>query len=132
MLLVGRGARTAGLLVTLLSAGCASEVYREPTQFIAASERGERVMVVTQAVDVTPSSGYTRTFKAGSRWRYVGRIPQGRVYAVKDDVFTLEGKHMHEAHCVLADDSMLVGFFLPVEQAFTPLSTPVRLPVNFQ
>ncbi len=89
-------------------------------------------MVVTQQLDVYPSSGYVRTIKKGSIWKYVGRVPQGRVYAIQDDVFMLEGKHMHEADCVVDKDAKLVGFYLPVEQAFMPNSSPVQLPVNFK
>lgn len=131
-LYVSVGGRATLAAACLLLGSCASEVYRVPAKFNSAPERDARVMVVTQAFEVTPASGYPRTFKAGSTWRYVGRITQGRVYAIQDDVFMLEGKHMHEAHCVLADESMLVGFFLPVEEAYTPLSAPVRLPVTFK
>lgn len=124
--------RTRLALVCLLLASCASEVYRVPTKFSPADPSTPRLMVLRQTIEVTPASGYRRALKAGSRWRYAGRIPQGRVYSVLDDVFMLEGKHMHEAYCVLADDATLVGFFLPVEQAFSPLSVPVRLPIDFQ
>lgn len=117
--------RLTSVVALAALAGCATEVYRVPTQFSPAAA-GERI-VMAREVSVTPSTGYTRVIKAGSRWRYVGRVPQGKVYAVQDDVFMLEGKNMHEAYCVVDDRSMLVGFYLPVEQAFAPLTPPVAL-----
>ena len=131
---VFRGRRACGgyILACLLLAGCASEIQREPTQFIPVSQSGEPLMVFTQAIDVYPSNGYIRTFKKGSAWKLVGRIPQGRVYAIQDDVFMLEGKHMREAYCVIGKDALLVGFYLPVEQAFVAISPPAKLPVNLK
>lgn len=118
--------------LSLFLIACASEVYRLPIEFTRASTENEPLMVVTRPVEVTPSTGYSRVLKAGSRWKYVGRVPQGKVYAIQDDVFLLEGKHMHEAQCVVGTNSSLVGFYLPVEQAFAPLSSPVGLPVKYQ
>jgi len=85
--------------------------------------------VITHDVTVLPASGYPRTLKAGSTWKYIGRTPQGAVFQIKDDVFTIEGRNRHEAYCVISDDHQLMGFFLPVEQAFVPLSSPEPLPI---
>lgn len=118
------------LIVWALSS-CASEVYRMPTDFNPA-DKAEPSIVLLSEVAVTPSSGYTRTLRAGSRWKFVGRIPRGKVYAVENDVFMLEGKHMHEAYCVIAEGPAVVGFYLPVEQAFAPLPSSVPLSVRYQ
>lgn len=109
--------------------GCATEVSRISTRFSPAAGTDSRFIVVTKEVVVTPSSGYSSTLKAGSTWEYVGRIPEGDVYRIQDDVFMLEGKHMHEAYCVIANKE-LVGFYMAVENAFSPLSPSVPLPVN--
>ena len=126
------GKRFVCVAICALFIGCASEITRVPTRFSPAQESGEKQMVIARTVDVNPTSGYSRTFKKGSTWKYVGRVPQGRVYAVQNDVFMLEGKHMREAYCVLDSDGLLVGFYLPVEQAFAAVSPPVRLPINFK
>jgi hypothetical protein len=118
------------LLVCAFLTGCASDVYRVPTRFSPSAERSADLLTIVETVEVASSSGYARLIQAGSTWRFLGRIPEGRVYAIKNDVFMLEGKHMHEAHCVINDDALLVGFFLPVEQAFSPLTPPVRLSVK--
>lgn len=115
------------LCTTLIS--CASEVARTATQFIPATDSDNRFIVVTKEVTVTPPAGYSRTLKAGSTWKYVGRIPEGAVYRIQDDVFMLEGKHMHEAYCVVSNNE-LVGFYLAVENAFSPLSSRVPLSLN--
>ena len=111
-----------------LLAGCALEVRREPVQFTASTEAIARSFVLRDNVVATPTSGYPRTLKAGSTWKYVGRVPQGSVYAIQDDVFMLEGRHYHEAQCVLSDGQTLVGFYLPVEKAFASIDRPVQLP----
>lgn len=115
------------ICTTLVS--CATEVSRTATQFNPAAATDNRFIVVAKEVTVTPSAGYSRTLKGGSTWKYVGRIPEGAVYKIQDDVFMLEGKHMHEAYCVIANNE-LVGFYLTVENAFSPLSSRVPLSIN--
>ncbi len=121
----------AGALLLLL-VGCAAEVYRVPTQFTPSAGERNAIFVLNRDITVEPSSGYPRTLKAGSTWKYVGRVPQGTVFAIKDDVFTIGGRNTHEAQCVVSDDYKLVGFFLPVEQAFTPLEHQIPLPISRQ
>jgi len=110
-------------------AGCATEVSRTPTQFTPGTVARNQFIVVTREVTVTPSSGYSLTLKAGSTWKYVGQVPEGAVYKIQNDVFLLEGRNMHEAYCVIDNDE-LVGFFLAAEQAFSPLTPHVPLPIN--
>lgn len=121
-------ARFAGvLLFCLLAAGCAAEISRTPSSFLPATGAAPRVIVLASDMEVTPSSGYQKTLKVDSKWKFVGRIPQGSVFEIQDDVFMLEGKHMHEAQLVISSADHLVGFFLPVEEAFVPLSPSVQL-----
>jgi hypothetical protein len=77
-------------------------------------------------VDLKLSTGYSRVLLAGSRWRAVGLLPQGTVYQRVNDVFTIEGRHVHEAYLVV-QHSALQGFYLPVEAKFSPLTPPVSL-----
>ena len=114
----------------LCLAGCAADISRTPTTFVpATSSETVRSIQLSKELSVTPSSGFERRLKGGSTWSYVGRVPEGQVYRIKDDVFMLEGKHMHEAYCVVSPTNKLVGFFLPVEKAFVPVSSPVVLPI---
>jgi hypothetical protein len=43
-----------------------------------------------------------------------------------NDVFTIEGAHIHEAYLVVDAGDQLVGFYLPAEQAFSPMM-PIAL-----
>ncbi|MFX8297360.1 hypothetical protein ABTL30_20295, partial [Acinetobacter baumannii] len=56
----------------------------------------------------------------------VGTVPQGVVYRPVGTIFTIEGRQVHEAYLVIADQR-LVGFYLPGEQAYSPLSTAVPI-----
>ena len=120
--------KVAYALSLALLVGCASEIYRKPTQFNASSSSA--IFVLERDVTVTPTLGDRATLKAGSTWSRVGQVPEGAVYAIKDDVFMVRGRNAHEAQCVVADDGKLIGFFLPVERAFVPVDPQVQLPIN--
>jgi hypothetical protein len=123
---VAKGWVVAPLLIAMLL-GCASEVYRTPTPFTAASsERQHPTLRVREPLNVTLSTGYTRLIRQNSTWGYVGTTPQGAVYRPIDGVFAIEGANMHEAYLVMANDE-LVGFYLPGEGAFAPLPGKIRL-----
>jgi len=111
-----------------LLAGCASEVYRVPTQFSASTDAA--VIVLERDLTVTQTLGDPATLKAGSTWVHVGQVSEGPVYAIKNDVFMVRGRNAHEAQCVVADGGKLIGFFLPVERAFVPVDPQVQLPIN--
>ena len=118
--------RAAIAVVAIGLGACAAEVVRQPadvTPVAAAAARAE--IEITEDVEVPVSRNYNRVLARGSRWQLVGTTPQGRVYRRSDGVFTVEGAHVHEAYLVLAGDR-LVGFYLPVEKAFSP-TTPVTI-----
>lgn len=66
-------------------------------------------------------TGYSRVIKAGTKWDYVGTIENGDVYNTKDQVLTVEASNIHEAYIVISSGKLL-GFYLPVERTFSPLS----------
>jgi hypothetical protein len=111
-----------------LLVGCAAEISRTPTQFSASTDAA--VLVLGRDVTVTPTLGDPATLKAGSTWVHVGQVPEGPVYAIKNDVFMVRGRNAHEAQCVIAEGGKLIGFFLPVERAFVPVDPQVQLPIN--
>ncbi len=124
-----RGTRVFVGLIAGVTLGCAANLPRNPTTFTPAPTNRTAAIVLTKQVEVTPSTGYTRTLKAGSAWIKTGTVPQGDVYRIDNDVFLLEGAHMHEAHAVI-NAGRLVGFYLPFEQAFVGLSPAVSLSIN--
>jgi len=105
---------------------CAPEIYRTVVEFRPLSEETQKVLRVRDPVNIRLDSGYTREIRAGSAWRFVGTVPQGRVFRPVDNVFTVEGANVHESYLVL-DSGRLVGFYLPVESAFSPLKRSVRV-----
>jgi hypothetical protein len=116
--------RLARTLLIVLSAlvslaACAPEVTRQPTVLTPVSgQPGGTIEVLREAsIDVGP--GYRRTIWEGSVWTRVGRVTEGEVYRPITHVFTVEGAHVHEAYLVL-DKNHVVGFYLPVERAFSP------------
>lgn len=84
---------------------------------LGSGSRGETRQVI---------SIYYNWMAAKSVWKPVGRVPQGAVYRPVGTIFTIEGRQVHEAYLVL-NDKKLVGFYLPGEQNYSPLSTAVPL-----
>ena len=115
--------------LALLSA-CAMEVGRRPTKLVPV-EPSETVEI-QQDAPVSVGPGYRRVIPTGSRWARVGRTPEGHVYKPIDRVFTVEGAQIHEAYLVLDDQNRIVGFYLPVERAFSaaPGGTETTLSVR--
>ena len=94
----------------------------EVTQPSVAARRIQILIATTVQLD----TGYSRTLPERSVWSRVGRVPQGDVYRPTSTIFTIEGRQVHEAYLVIRDKT-LVGFYLPGEQNYSPLSTAVPL-----
>lgn len=112
---------TAALSLT----GCATEVTRipSPAPLIASDTRTSR-FVLAGDIHLELPTAYTRVLKRHSKWIHVGKIPQGDVLRPDGTTLTVEGAHVHEAYIVVSDGK-LVGFYLPVEKAFSPLPNPL-------
>jgi len=121
--------RVFGLLLVL--PGCASEVTMRPvsTGLQPPPSQAPEVIRVSRDVPLSLATGYERRISARSEWRLVGAVADGAVYQPIDGVFTVEGANVHEAYLVLEGHS-LVGFYLPVEGALTPLAPAVTLPIE--
>ena len=81
---------------------------------------------IAQAVTIELPTGYSRSLVAGSLWREVGSLVQGKVFRPVDSVFSIEGRHVHEAYLVVRQ-GRLEGFYLPAEKSFSALRSPVPL-----
>lgn len=88
-----------------------------------------RHITLVKTVTLDLSTHYSRILHQGSQWRETGCLSQGTVFRPVNGVFTLEGRHVHEAYLVISEN-MLVGFYLPVERAFSTLANPVILHVG--
>ena len=118
---------TSALLMGLSS--CSTEVpYRlsalsaDPAGTPATSTR------TASPTHFTLSTGYQRTIPAKTEFVRVGEIPEGAVLRAKSYVLTVEGANVHEAYLVVSG-SRLVGFYLPYEHGFAPLTESI--PISF-
>jgi hypothetical protein len=113
------------LACSLVVGGCA--VHQESVSALKPAEEVKQIRVM-KGLDVHLSTGYTTRIKPNTTWSLVGSLPQGEVYKSRDQVLTVEGADVAEAYLVV-DDDKLVGFYLPVEHTFSPIS-PTRLSIE--
>lgn len=121
---------TSCILVVLLNA-CAFDVVHVkqiPTEIVT-SQSVKSSFKLEKEVDLNLGTGYSRTLREGTRWNYVGTTPYGDVFKTSDQILTVEASNIHEAYIVVASNK-LVGFYLPVEHSYSPLSDPVELSIN--
>jgi hypothetical protein len=119
----------AALLACVLLSACAPAVPVEDAHLMTLPvATAAPIRTVQQDVVIHLSSGYERTVTAQSKWRLIGRLPQGEVLRPVGTIFTIEGKQEHEAYLVVTADK-LTGFYLPGESHYSPLENPVS--INF-
>jgi hypothetical protein len=117
------------IAATLVLTACAA-VSHSPASVIPMTQSKPTAPVnLSKSLDIKFDTGYSRQVKQDSQWVHIGRIEQGDVYKPHQDVFTLEGAHIHEAYWVVKN-GLLIGFYLPFEQGFSLLKQPVS--VTFQ
>lgn len=108
-------------------AGCAPMLPTEAARFSPHTAGTiEHRFELRQAAVVTPPKGYAREVPAGSRWQSVGTLPQGTVYRRLNSVFSIQGRHVHEAYLVVKQNAVQ-GFFLPAESQYSSLTSPIPL-----
>lgn len=123
--------KNCGLSILLISFiflfGCASRVVTEATQSpVYQDNQPAKIIQMTEEARVSSSAGYSRIIPSGSKWKYVGLVREGNVYKPISHVFTIEGYHVHEAYLVVSD-KILIGFYLPVENAFSSVKKKTLL-----
>ena len=120
--------RIALLCVALVS--CAPSIVTYPVSVTRANPSAERFILLA-SVTGTSSAGFSRSLPAGTAFKEVGSIPQGRVMRPLNKILTAEGANIAEADAVVADGRW-VGFYLRVEHTFSPLQQPVRIKLEKQ
>lgn len=115
-------------LLSLALAGCAFDVVhvtQAPAALtpVTATPREFKLLL---EVKISLGTGFPTWLKTGTNWKQVGTVPQGEVFATRDQVVTVEASNIQEAYIVVAGNQ-LVGFYLPVERTFAPLKAPVTL-----
>jgi hypothetical protein len=112
------------LVLLSLVAGCAAEIPREPANLAPSSS--QKTIQVDEDAKVNFPSGYSRTVHAGSRWKEAGTLDHRAAYKAVNQVFTIEGAHVHEAYLLL-EGNAIAGFYLPGERAVYWLKRKVDL-----
>jgi hypothetical protein len=114
--------------LSILMNGCAFDIVnikQIPTQMDSAQLIKSSFVLVNE-VDVSLDTTYSSKLKSGTVWNFVGTISEGDVFKTKDQVLTIEGSNIFEAYIVLLSNK-LVGFYLPVENTFSPIGDPLKL-----
>lgn len=119
-------------LTACLASGCAFDIadvkYSQVT--LQAQVQRQDSFVLEEDVPVTQTPcWYSRTLRKNTRWEFVGTLIQGNVYRSRDQNLTVECSNIFEAYLVIAEPR-LVGFFLPVESGFVPISNPIPIPMT--
>jgi hypothetical protein len=118
------------VVLTLALAGCAfdlSYVSQKPATFSPAHD-GHSFLLLNE-VKAHLGTGYPTILRANTIWRQVGSTEQGLVYSTQDQIVKVEASNIYEAYLVVSGQS-LVGFYLPVENTFVPLHSPITLPIE--
>jgi hypothetical protein len=84
--------------------------------------------ILKDEVKIELGTGYSRKLNEGTKWHYFNTIPYGDIFKTKDQILTIEGSNIFEAFIVVSGEN-LVGFFLPVEQTYSPLKKPKPLTI---
>lgn len=116
------------VLGCLSMGGCAFDVMsvkQIPTTFTQAETCGGS-FTLAQDSEIQLGGGYKRILKKDTNWFCMGKITQGDVYGTEDQILTIEASNVYEAKIVVIA-SELIGFYLPVEGTFSPLSDKVQL-----
>lgn len=122
-------ARVGALVLTcLMLAACQSIIAVDVvhTTLSPPDSPENPILTLEQAQTITLDTGYERTLPRGSHWKLVGTIVEGRVYKPVDADFTIQGKDPVSAYLVISN-GQLVGFFVPIEEGFSPLYKRVSI-----
>lgn len=117
--------------VCALTTSCAFDLVRVkqiPTA-LESARASQPALTLEEHVRVALGTGYSRVLKQGTTWKHVGTITEGEVYRTDDQVLTVEASNIYEAYIVVLD-GRLVGFYLPVEKAFSPIRRSRELPLR--
>lgn len=117
-----------GCFLSILMSGCAFDIVNVkqiPTQMKSANFIKDSFVLINE-VNVSLDTTYSSKLKSGTVWNFVGTISEGDVFKTKDQILTIEGSNIFEAYIVVLSKK-LIGFYLPVENTFSPLGDPIKL-----
>ena len=120
------------VLALVLSNGCMFDLTN--VQYIKVdliiSSQIKPSWTLNSPTDVPLKSWSTTKLQAGTKWDYVGSLPQGDVYSTEDQIVTAVGSNTFEADLTIKKHE-IVGLYLPVEKGFVTISKPVAVDRTF-
>jgi hypothetical protein len=111
--------------------GCAFDlvsVKQVPTK-LDTGQPPKNPFVLGKEASADLGTSFNTILKQNTKWQFVGVIPEGDVYKTRDQVLTVEASNIHEAYIVVSSGN-LVGFYLPVEKTFAPISGKMELAIQ--
>ncbi|OZI75211.1 hypothetical protein [Bordetella genomosp. 12] len=123
-----RSARGLAAAMLVLSGLLACASHERASLVQVRNGEGDRIVILSRAVPAALSGDDGRSLPENSRWRRIGAVPQGDVYRRLDDRFVVRAQGREREAYLVESNGKLMGFYLPGESWFVPLSTPVRMP----
>lgn len=117
--------------LSFLFAACAFDlvnIKQNPTKLQSGKE-SKSTFQLEEEVSVGLVTGFSIILKNGTKWKHIGSIPEGNVYRTDDQILTVEASNIYEAYIVVSS-AKLLGFYLPVESSYSPLSKPEELKIR--
>ena len=115
--------RLAATVVLVAGLGACAPVAMQPAA-LAPPPRAAPDRVLVAPATASSSAGISRTLPAGTVLGHRGRIAQGEVWRPLNRTLTAAGRDAHEGWVVISGPNW-IGFYLPVERAFSPAARPV-------
>jgi hypothetical protein len=109
--------------------GWASEDPRRPVELASVSADAAKTLELASPAAILLDSGHERRLARGTTLSELGRIGEGRVFKPTNASVSPQGARRVEAWPVLRKN-LVVGFYLPDERAFAPLSRPAPLQIE--
>ncbi|MGS0742565.1 hypothetical protein ACVBEF_12115 [Glaciimonas sp. GG7] len=122
------------LSTTLLMSGCcatSAASIAQPEIPITPLTLANTTQIKTLArrVTVILDSGFSIMLMDGSHWRYIGTVPEGKVYKPKNGTLETNDKNPREFF-IVTSEKKLIGFYLPSQHRYKPLEQSLYLTFN--
>ena len=109
----------AGMVLSVIAC---TEIHIQPSQLTPYSDKMSGY-VLDKSVESSPLHGWSVHLISGSKWIPLGTTEQGEVFKPVSTVINVPGVENFEGYIVVQSNTW-VGFWLPYEKSFTPLTQP--------
>jgi len=94
---------------------------------MSVTDSADAVFRLEENVTIKAKHAAPLTLRAGTSWRQIGTIEQGRVFDTEDQVVIVNSFDVHEA-AIVTKDHYLVGYYLKVSETFVEAqAVPITL-----